>query len=46
MRFYKEYGWTESQVDEMELNKLARMIVVQDKLENAPVLANIEDVLP
>lgn len=45
MGVYHEYGWTRDQVDELPLSYLIGMIVLRDKIEHAPKLANIEDVL-
>lgn len=44
MQLFKEYGWTCGQVDELPLDYMLSIVVLRDKLENAPVLANPEDI--
>ena len=45
MHFYEDFGWTRDQVDALPLDYLLSVFVVNDKIEHAKVLMNIEDVL-
>ena len=50
VNFYRQlqeaYGWTVREIDETEIEIIILQVVVLDKIEYAPKIGYIEDILP
>ena len=46
MNLARVYKWTISEIDNEELDDILDILVVLDKVENAPTMAFIDEVLP